>query len=115
MRSFVSANGPSVTGGGPPPPPPAHRPPARGRPPRAVIPGERPLGGERLTVDELAGGLEPGREVVHVLHVRRDLLRRPLVHGHVVDRRRGAPVVLQQQVLGHRGSPRCWCDTLWSH
>src|SRR3954468_11917556 len=107
MRSLVSANGPSVTGGGPPPAPPAHGPPRGEAPPRAPLPGvpdERPLGSEPLAVDELAGPLEPGREVVHVLHVRRDLLRRPLVHGHVVDRGRGAAVVLEQQVLGHRGS-----------
>ena len=43
----------------------------------AVVPDERPLGRERLTVDELAGPLEPDREVVHVLDVGRDLLRRP--------------------------------------
>src|SRR3954453_3440028 len=28
----------------------------------AVVPDERALGGERLTVDELAGRFEPGRE-----------------------------------------------------
>ena len=57
-------------------------------------------------------------EVVHVLDVGRDLLRRPLVHRHVVDAGRGAPVVLEQQVLGHRvllgagathsGRLHCW-------
>ena len=62
--------------------------------------------GQRLTVDELAGPLEPGREVVHLLHVGRDLLRRSLVHGHVVDRSRGTAVVLEQQILGQRVSPR---------
>src|SRR3981189_1895994 len=93
MTSLVSANGPSVTGGG-------------ARAPRP--------GGEPLTVDELAGPLEPGREVVHVLDVGRDLLRRPLVQGHVVDRSRSAAVVLEQQVLSHRVSPRSWCDPFWS-
>jgi len=52
-------------------------------------------------LDELAGALEPSSEVLHVLQVGRKLLRRPLVHRHVVDRCRRAPVVLEQQVLGH--------------
>ena len=63
--------------------------------------------GKRLAVDPLAVPLELGREVAHVLHVRRDLLRRPLVHRHVVNRSRSATVVLEQQILGHRVSPRC--------
>src|SRR5262249_23353609 len=84
------------------------------RTPLTVIPDPRPLRGQRLTVDELARPLQPGREVAHVLHVHRDLLRRPPVHRHVVNRSRSATVMLEQQVLRHRDTPRSWSDPFWS-
>src|SRR3712207_7186898 len=71
------------------------------RPPRSTL---FPYTTLFRSVDELPARLDPGREVVHVLHVGRDLLRGPPLHGHVVDRRRSAAVVLEQQVLGHRRS-----------
>ena len=77
------------------------------RPPLAVVADERALRRECLPVDELAGLLEPRGEVAHVLDVGRHLVGRPLVHRHVVDRRRRAPVVLEQQVLGHHVLLRC--------
>src|SRR5690606_11246262 len=71
------------------------------RPALAVVADERALRGERLAVDVLAGALQPVGEVLHVLQVGGQLLGRPLVHRHVVDRRGRASVVLEQQVLGH--------------
>ena len=71
------------------------------RPPLAVGADPDAVGRQRLPVDELAGALEPGGEVVHELDVRLDLVGRPLVHRDVVHRRRRASVVLEQQVLGH--------------
>ena len=85
IRSFVSANGPSVTGGRPSP---SER-------------TQKPSGDSACAVDELAGALEPGGEVAHELDVGVDLVRRPLVHRDVVDGRRGASVVLEEQVLRH--------------
>src|SRR4051812_44267764 len=38
---------------------------------------------------------------MHVLHVGRNLLRRPLVHRHVVERGWRATIMLEQQVFGH--------------
>ena len=67
----------------------------------AVGTDPHPVRGQRLTVDVLAGSLEPGGEIVHELDVRVDLVRCPLVHRHVVDGVRGASVVLEEQVLRH--------------
>src|SRR5205823_6787060 len=55
--------------------------------------------------DVLAAALEPSCEVTHELDVCVHLRGGPPVHRDIVDGRGRAPVVLEQQVLGHGGSP----------
>ena len=62
----------------------------------------------RLPVDELTAALEPSGEVVHERDVCIDLVGLPLVHRDVVDGRRRASVVLEQQVLRHGVLLWCW-------
>src|SRR5438552_7672971 len=62
--SLVSANGPSMTGGRPAP---SYR-------------TNDPSGESAWVAHVLAGALQLGYEVAHVLHVRVDLRRRPPVH-----------------------------------
>src|SRR6478735_77137 len=73
----------------------------------ALLVGPHPgaLGREGLRVDVLAVLLQPLAEVVHELHVRVDLLGRPLVHRDVVHGGGRAAVVLEDQVLRHVGAP----------
>jgi len=71
------------------------------RPPLAVVADPHAVGRQRLSVDELAAALEPSCEVVHEPDVCLDLVGPPLVHRDIVDGRRRASVVLEQQVLGH--------------
>ena len=89
-RSLVSANGPSVTGAAP-----------RHRSGRTCPPGRAP---ERRRTRRCPGA---ERRSHPCTACGRKLLRRPLLHRHVVDRCRRAQVVLEQQVLGHHVSP--WC------
>ena len=77
-----------------------------GRGVRAAVahPGARRR--ERLRVDVLAVLLEQLADVMLEGHVRLHVLGGPLVHrGHGTVRLRAAAVVLEQQVLRHRGSP----------
>src|SRR6185312_4843605 len=70
--------------------------------PSVAHPGARRR--ERLRVDELAVLLEQLTDVPEEGHVRLHVLGRPLVHrGEGMVRLRAAAVVLEQQVLRHRG------------
>jgi hypothetical protein len=64
---------------------------------------------ERLRVDVLAIVLEQLADVILKGHVRLHVLGRPLVdRGHGTVRLRAAAVVLEQQVLRHRGLLVSW-------